>query len=209
MSDSQSCKEKVQSQLARCIVLASQSPRRRELLTEAGIQFQVMPPHPSAEPEGAQPETGESIPEFVERLALQKAMDVAERVRRPAIVIGCDTVAEVDDLVLGKPLDVNDARRILNLLNGRRHRVWSGLALVDSTNLKSWTGVSESQLDLHFPSQSSLELYLQSGQWQGKSGAFGYQDDHPWLKLVSGTVDNVVGLPLGLLRQLFERAGIA
>lgn len=191
----------------RRIILASQSPRRRELLVEAGISFEVIVPHPSAEPEGAQPAVGESTSEFVERLALQKAVEVAKRVSFPAFVIGCDTVAEVDNLILGKPVDLMDARRILKLLNGRCHSVWSGLAVVDSTNMQSWIGHAESQLDLHFPDEQVLEQYLESGQWQGKSGAFGFQDSHPWLSLKSGTKENVVGLPLDLLARLLHKAG--
>jgi septum formation protein len=186
------------------IVLASQSPRRRQLLAEAGIAFEAVSPHPSAEPEGAAPEPGETTAEFVQRLAFQKAMDVADRLPYPALVIGCDTVAEVDGIVLGKPADQGDARRILNLLNGRRHNVLSGLALVHSGNMVSRTGCAISQLDLHFPSDRELEEYLRSGEWQGKSGAFGYQDHHPWLTLVAGSADNVVGLPMELLDQMIR-----
>jgi septum formation protein len=186
-------------------VLASQSPRRRQLLAEAGISFETVSPHPSAEPEGAAPEAGETTAEFVQRLAHQKAWDVAGRLPYPALVIGCDTVAEIDGIILGKPADQSEARRILSLLNGRRHNVWSGLALVHSGTLESRRDFAVSTLDLHFPNDGEMEAYLRSGEWQGKSGAFGYQDNHPWLSLVSGSADNVVGLPLELLDKMISR----
>jgi len=174
-------------------------------MAEAGIPFDVVLPDSMAEPMGAVPLPGESTAEFVQRLAQQKAMDVARRLAYPALVIGCDTVAELDGIVLGKPVDEPDARRILTLLNGRRHSVWSGLALVYSVTMQCWTDFAVSQLDLHFPNDDDLDRYMQSGEWQGKSGAFGYQDNHPWLALVSGTADNVVGLPMGLLKGMLSR----
>lgn len=186
----------------RRLVLASQSPRRRELLNSLQIPFEVRIPDANAEPDDAQPEVGESIPEFVRRLAIQKASNVAGGLPYPALVIGCDTVADVDGLLLGKPKDRQDAARMLNLLSGRRHSVWSGLCVIDSATHRLSAGIAESQLEMLTLSPSELNDYLDSLDWQGKSGAFGYQDGHPWLKIVSGTAENVVGLPLDLLRSM-------
>jgi septum formation protein len=192
--------------LNRRLVLASQSPRRRELLGSLGVEFEVCLPDPTAEPDEAKPEDGESIPEFVQRLATQKASSVAEyKLPYPALVIGCDTVADVDGELLGKPRDRHDAARMLKLLSGRLHSVWSGLCVVDSTTGRLEVGVAESQLEMTPLSNSELNAYLDSMDWQGKSGAFGYQDGHPWLKIVSGTAENVVGLPLDLLQELIDR----
>ncbi len=188
------------------LILASQSSRRRQLLADQGVQFEVMPPAPSAEPAGELPRGGESTAMFVQRLASQKAADVAGRLPYPALVIGCDTVAEVDGVILGKPIDETDARRILLLLSGRRHNVISGLTLIHSTSNLMWSGYAESQLDMLSLSLDDLQRYIRSGDWKGKSGAFGYQDGHPWLKLVSGTAENVVGLPLDLLDSLLHQA---
>src|SRR5438105_830251 len=107
------------------LVLASSSPRRRQLLIEAGYEFSVLPPHESAE-SGAN--SSEAPTELVTRLAFQKARDVAQRVDR-GLIIGCDTVAECQGQILGKPESREDARRMLALLRGQEHRVYSGLCL--------------------------------------------------------------------------------
>lgn len=190
------------------IVLASQSPRRRELLTNAGLQFSVITPLPSAEPDGATPVAGESTAQFVTRLAQQKATCVASRVPYPALVIGCDTVAELNGEILGKPSDLADAERMLRSLSGHRHSVWSGLCLVDTASQSILCDHAESQLDMKRLSQQELTAYLDSGDWQGKSGAFGYQDGHVWLRLVAGTAENVVGLPMDVLEKLLAKQWI-
>lgn len=186
------------------LVLASQSPRRRELLRSAGFEFDVILPDPSAEPDGDMPEPGEPISAYVRRLAEQKALSVSKSLSDPAIVIGCDTVADVAGQLLGKPRDIEDAARMLKLLSGRKHSVWSGLCLVDSQSGQIATDTAESVLEMSPLSPRQLDEYLTSGAWQGKSGAFGYQDGHPWLKILSGTSDNVVGLPIDLLRSMLR-----
>jgi septum formation protein len=188
------------------IILASQSPRRRELLARTGIPFRAIAPDASAEPEGEQPRTDESTADFVRRLAFQKAANVAQQLTDPAVVIGCDTVADVDGKILGKPSDRADAQRMLRLLSGRRHSVWSGLCLVNSATKQYWWGDAESVLEMKVLSHQELQLYLDSEQWREKSGAFGYQDGHQWLTLISGSVDNVVGLPVDLLQSLLQQA---
>lgn len=186
----------------RRLVLASQSPRRRQLLSSLGLAFEIRVPDPTAEPDDAHPDAGESIPEFVVRMALQKAANVAGMIPYPALVIGCDTVADVDGQLLGKPKDRQDAARMLRLLSGRKHSVWSGLCLIDTVTARRSMGIAESQLEMLSLSQIELNTYLDSLDWQGKSGAFGYQDGHPWLRIISGTAENVVGLPLDLLQDL-------
>ena len=107
------------------LILASQSPRRRQLLTEAGYEFEIIEPSPEAECGVC---SGESPAEMVARLARQKAADVAPQVD-DGVVIGCDTVAECMGRILGKPADPEHAREMLHLLRGRVHRVLSGLCL--------------------------------------------------------------------------------
>lgn len=187
------------------LILASQSPRRRELLANLGLPFSVILPDPSAEPDGEQPQDGETVVDLVQRLAMQKAQSVACRISYPAIVIGCDTVAEVDGIVLGKPKDRSDAQRMLELLSGRTHSVWSGLCLTTCPSSRCYLGNAESQLEMKPLDAAEMNLYLQSDLWKEKSGAFGYQDGHPWLKITSGFADNVVGLPIDLLQQLLQQ----
>ncbi len=181
------------------IILASQSPRRHELLSTAGYQFETILPSETAECGIC---SRESTPELVARLAYQKAKDVATRVDGEAIVVACDTVADIMGRVLGKPEDRRHAEEMLRLLSGRRHSVFSGLCVHRVPNGQPVVRVEKSELEMASLSDEQIGQYLDSEAWMGKSGAFGYQDDHPWLKLVSGTADNVVGLPLGLLQEM-------
>lgn len=186
------------------LILASRSPRRRELLGEAGYRFEVVPASDSAECGIC---TRETPPELVARLARQKAADVAPNIKR-GIVIGCDTVAECTGRVLGKPTDVAHAREMLRLLRGREHRVYSGLCLWRRPDDQTLVRVDTTVLYMEPIGDEELELYLESGLWEGKAGAFGYQDRHGWLHIRSGSESNVVGLPMELLqRMLAEMPG--
>jgi septum formation protein len=182
------------------LLLASQSPRRRELLTKAGYEFKVFPPSDDAEDDHR---AGETPLELVARLARQKAEDV---VRRRSdffgIVIGCDTVVECNGRIFGKPEDAADARRILSSLSGREHRVLSGLCLWPTPDGKpiTKTAVTTLQMDLLTPAQ--LDAYMTGGEWAGKAGAFGYQDGLDWVHITHGSESNVVGLPLELLSEM-------
>lgn len=180
-------------------ILASQSPRRRELLTAAGYDFEVIAPSEGAE--SGEPD-GDPTSVYVARLAVQKAADVAARVSEPACIVACDTVAECNGTVLGKPADRADAERMLRMLSGRQHSVWSGLCLWDTRTQEFIVESVCSVLTMSELSDGMIVQYLDSGAWEGKSGAFGYQDNHPWLQLVSGTASNVVGLPIERLQEL-------
>jgi septum formation protein len=180
------------------IFLASQSPRRRELLREAGYHFDVVPPSDSAECGVC---SGHSPAELVALLARRKAADVAQGVDR-GIVIGCDTVAECAGQVLGKPRDEDDARRMLTLLRGREHRVLSGLCVWQRPADRVQTEVAVTRLKMDEISDGELDQYLGGRQWEGKAGAFGYQDRLGWIHIVEGGASNVVGLPMELLAEM-------
>lgn len=182
------------------LILASASPRRRELLTEAGYAFEVLIPSQAAEDE---PWSHETPPELVARLARQKASDVAVHVNS-GIVIGCDTVAECGGQILGKPRDRRHAREMLHLLRGQAHHVYSGLCLWRRPDDRVLTKVATTKLKMESILDAEIDSYLNSGLWEGKSGAFGYQDRHGWLRIIAGSESNVVGLPLELLRSLLE-----
>ena len=180
------------------LILASSSPRRRELLAEAGYAFAVVPPDPAAECGLC---SRESPPELVSRLARQKAADVARRI--PAgIVIGCDTVAECGGQILGKPDSREHARQMLTLLAGREHRVYSGLCLWRRPDDAVRQEVATTTLVMDRLTTQQLDEYLASGAWEGKAGAFGFQDGLDWVHIVQGSESNVVGLPMELLGQL-------
>ena len=180
------------------LILASSSPRRRELLTQAEYDFTVVPPHESAECGVCSRETP---PELVARLAFQKAGDVARRTEC-GIVIGCDTVAECCGQILGKPKNREHARQMLELLRGRDHHVYSGLCLWRRPDDTHAVEVEVTRLVMDPISDEQLAAYLATGEWEGKAGAFGYQDGLDWVHIIEGSESNVVGLPMELLALL-------
>jgi septum formation protein len=183
------------------LILASSSPRRRELLHKEGYLFEVIPPNEAAECGIC---SRESPPEMVARLAYQKAADVAQRIDR-GLVLGCDTVAECAGQILGKPADEAVAREMLQLLSGREHHVYSGVCLWRVPDGKQLVEVDLTTLVMRVLSPCEIEDYLASGLWEGKAGAFGLQDRLGWLQIVEGSESNVVGLPLERLADMLRR----
>jgi septum formation protein len=183
------------------LILASSSPRRRQLLADAGYTFDIIPPHESAECGVC---ANESPPELVARLALQKAADVACRVQA-GLVIGCDTVAECRGQILGKPRDREHARQMLDLLKSREHHVYSGLCLWRRPDNDQQVAVETTRLVMDPISDAELTDYLATDAWEGKAGAFGYQDGLDWVHIIEGSESNVVGLPMELFAQLLGR----
>jgi septum formation protein len=182
------------------LILASRSPRRRELLAAAGYAFEVQPPSEAAECGVC---SGESPPQLVARLAYQKAVDVAGRIGR-GLVLGCDTVAECQGQILGKPADQEHARAMLETLRGREHRVYSGLCLWQVPDGQPVVRVAATTLRMDDLTPQQLDRYLAGGQWEGKAGAFGYQDGLDWVHVVEGSQSNVVGLPMELLAEMVQ-----
>ncbi len=180
------------------LILASRSPRRRELLAAAGYAFEVVTPSDAAECGVC---SGQSPAQLVARLARQKAADVAQRIDR-GLVIGCDTVAECRGLILGKPNDRDHARTMLETLSGREHRVFSGLCLWPVPGGEPVVRVAMTTLCMDKLTPEQLDAYLAGGQWEGKAGAFGYQDGLDWVHIVEGGASNVVGLPMELLAEM-------
>jgi septum formation protein len=180
------------------LILASSSPRRQQLLAEAGYPFTVMPPHDSAECGICSRETP---PEMVARLAYQKAADVALRTDS-GLVVACDTVAECCGHILGKPKNREHAREMLQLLSSREHRVYSGLCLWLRPGSEHHVQVDVTRLVMDPLTPDQLEGYLETEAWEGKAGAFGYQDGLDWVHVVEGSESNVVGLPMELLARM-------
>lgn len=177
------------------LILASQSPRRRQLLAQAGFEFIVDAPDDDVE-RHIQLNGGTLSPEQLV-LASSSAKAAAIAVRHTeGIVLAADTVAECDGEILGKPTDRTDAKRMLTLMSGKRHCVLTGVCLHNCQTGQRWQHVEKTVLEMsQFPA-SDLEEYLDSGQWRGKAGAFGYQDGLEWVRIVSGLESNVVGLPV-------------
>jgi septum formation protein len=183
------------------LILASSSPRRRQLLAEWGYEFTVVPPHETAEL--VNEVADETTPQLVARLAWQKARDVALRVES-GLVIGCDTVAECRGQILGKPASRDHARQMLELLRGSEHRVYSGLCLWRRPDDMHQVEVDTTTLVMDSLSDAAVASYLDTGEWEGKAGAFGYQDGLDWVHITQGSESNVVGLPMELLGQMLE-----
>lgn len=181
------------------LILASASPRRRQLLLEAGYTLEVEPSD-IAEPD---PAPDVSPAEYAAHLAWRKARAVARR-RQWGLILGADTVGVVNGQILTKPLDRNDAERMIRLQEGRDTVVITGLCLYRAER-DEWKGAVE-ESTVRFRRLSDLErtAYLESNRWVGKSGAYGVQDGDPFVSVVRGSFSNVVGLPLERLKRLLE-----
>jgi len=182
------------------LILASRSPRRRELLAKAGYQFEVIPASETAECGVC---AGEPPQQLVARYALQKAKDVAQRLAS-GVVLGCDTIACCHGQILGKPRDSDDARRMLMLMRGNIHSVFSGIYLWHRPSDQGVGDVVETKLKMDVLADEVIDEYVESGQWEGKAGGFGYQDRLGWIHIVEGSESNVVGLPLERLQSLLS-----
>ena len=186
------------------LILASASPRRRQLLVEAGFIFETRLPDENAEDERRENE----LPvEYVRRLAFQKTKNVADKVEQ-GVILGGDTIVLCGENILEKPIDRDDARKMLRQLRGQVHSVLSGLCLIQKkigSEITIHQGTEVTRLIMQPISDDVLEMYLDTGLWQGKAGAFGYQDGNDWITILEGSESNVVGLPLELFRMMYHR----
>jgi septum formation protein len=187
------------------LILASASPRRRELLTQAGYQFEV---RESSVPETRRP--AEDAIRFATRLAREKAEAVFARrpSSEPCMVLGADTVVVCDGEVMGKPADAADAARMLRLLSGRTHHVVTGVAVVWGSDAAAVEVAAElTHVTMQTLSAEEVARYIASGEPMDKAGAYAIQGYAArWIPRVSGCYFNVVGLPLALVTNLLEGA---
>jgi septum formation protein len=187
--------------MSNSIVLASGSPRRRELLELVGVRFEV---RPAVDEES--PEPGEEPAAFAVRAARAKAALVAEQHPR-APVLGADTVVEADGRLLGKPVSTNEARAMLQLLSGRRHQVHTAVALVADGRLTSLVDTADvvfRTLDRH-----AIDWYVATTEPMDKAGAYAVQGAGGLLvESVSGSPQTVIGLPLHRLPELFRQCDL-
>jgi nucleoside triphosphate pyrophosphatase len=190
------------------LVLASASPRRQELLRNAGIPFVVQAAHiPEV------PRDGESPRTFAERMAREKAQTVFHQ-RRTDFVLGADTIVIVDGEILGKPRDVADAARMLQLLSGRSHEVITGVCLAgpqpktgnrdqttDFEDIRSET----TRVVMNVLNDDDIRSYVESGEPMDKAGAYAIQGGASrWISRIEGDYFNVVGLPISLVYRMLR-----
>lgn len=178
------------------LVLASKSPRRIKLLSELGFDFEVIPSHIDENI------SEELLPnEYVMKLSYDKAQFVAQSLDYDAWVIGADTTVVLDGKYLNKPNDKEDAFRILRQLSGRTHKVFTGIAIVESQSNKSITTYQETDVTFRELHDDEIWAYIESGSPMDKAGAYGIQDDFGavFVSNIVGCYYNIVGLPVELL----------
>lgn len=184
-------------------ILASSSPRRRDILRRLGLSFETRPP---VVDEAPRPD--EAPAALAERLARAKAEAVSAQLAG-AVVIGCDTVVAVDDRVLGKPASAAEARAMLTALSGRTHRVISGLCLIDATGGRSISGAECTEVAMRPWSDGEIEEYIASGECFGKAGAYAIQESADrFVVALRGSYDNVVGFPTDLFEEQCRALGL-
>lgn len=180
------------------LILASASPRRSELLRNAGIPFAVDPADIHEEPLA-----GEAPIDYAQRLARDKAKTVLAR-HADAVVLGADTVVVVDEHLLEKPANANDAARMLRLLSGRSHQVITGVCLV-AANFER-TEAEVTQVAFVRMSEDEIAEYVASGEPMDKAGAYGIQGmASRWAERIEGDYFNVVGLPVARVYRMLKK----
>jgi septum formation protein len=174
------------------LILASQSPRRKILLQQIGLKFKIIPSNTA---ELIQPT--QTPQENAQRIALEKATEVAQRLRK-GLVIGADTIVVLDRHILGKPRSKEDAKRMLRMLSGREHSVFTGFALIDVKTKKQMSSVEETRVRFRKLDDEEITSYVNSGSPMDKAGAYGIQDDYGavFVEKIQGCFYNVVGFPL-------------
>lgn len=191
------------------IILASASPRRSELLKQAGLSFAVIPS------KAKETITGTHPAEVVEELSSQKAWEVADRILRGGedvtdfdVVIGADTVVAVDHQILGKPVDHDDAANMIGMLQGRVHQVYTGVTLIvkgAKGNIRTRTFHERTDVDVCPMTDDEIEDYISTPEPYDKAGAYGIQGSFGiYISGIHGCYYNVVGLPISRLVHELE-----
>lgn len=183
------------------IILASWSPRRKELLAGVIDKFDIM-----ADDSEEKIESGMAPEDVVMYLAMQKAANVAEKTAEDALVIGADTVVSIDGTIFGKPSDEEDAKRMLKILSGRENVVCTGLAVVDTSNGKAVCDYEKTGVVFRELSERETDAYIKTGEPMDKAGAYGVQGlGALFVQEIHGDYFNVVGLPLCKLSRMLEK----
>lgn len=191
------------------LVLASGSPRRRQLLAELGVAFDVRPADVDESPR-----PGESAEDLVRRLAVDKGeAGLAAAPERPVVVLAADTLVAVEGEVLGKPTDEADAARMLRTLSGTRHQVLTGVAVAtaDASGTAATLAVEVATTHVHMApwTDEEIDAYVASGEPMDKAGSYAIQEiGDRKVTRIEGSFDNVVGLPLALTRRMLAEAGV-
>lgn len=185
------------------LILASASPRRQSLLREAGYDFAIHPANIDEEnyPADLSPE------QLAEHLALAKAEAIAAH-HPHDVTLGSDTVVALGNTLLGKPVDAAHATRMLATLSGTTHRVITGVAVLHPAKNFRRSLIVTSTVHMRTLSTDDIDRYVSGGQWEGKAGGYGIQDNDPFVTNMAGSHTNIVGLPMEATGELLASAGI-
>ena len=183
-------------------ILASASPRRKQLLTEAGYKFIVIKPDID---ESAFPVKGIEACKYAERLALAKANNIA-KYHPNCLVIAADTIVDFEGEIIGKPADQSQAEQITKKLFGRPHKVITGIAIV---RLRDGIEIKQSDTTIVYPKKlttKQIAEHIESGTWRDKAGAYAIQENgDEFIERIEGSLTNVMGLPMELLERLLSK----
>jgi septum formation protein len=184
------------------IILASGSPRRRDLLQKAKVPFTVI--HPNIN-EDIYTET--SAKEVVQEIAVKKVQAIVNIFKQesPRWIVGADTMIEISGKCVGKPDSIEEAEQILRLLQGRIHRVHTGIALLAEKDKSIVTRMCTTEVKFRRMSDAEIHFYLESGEWSGAAGAYRIQEQGSFfIEWIKGSYSNVVGLPLETFYTLLK-----
>lgn len=186
------------------IILGSKSPRRKKLLEQIGLEFEVIPSDFDEDTicYDNNPE------EYVKLLALKKAESVASKVNGNAIVIGADTIVVLENEILNKPIDEYDAYEILKKLSGKTHLVYTGIAIINNFKNKKVIDFKKTEVSFRNLGDDEIWEYIKTGSPMDKAGAYGIQDDYGavFVNHIVGCYYNIVGLPLEKFYSMLKEA---
>ena len=183
------------------IILGSSSPRRADILKKLKLDFEIIPssyvePHDQTDFSYA----------YVEDLAYNKALNIAKSINYPATIIGADTIVVIDNKILGKPKDKQDAFNMLNLLSGKTHFVVTSIAVIDSKTMTSEIKSTTTYVTFEKLTQEQINYYIDTYKPFDKAGSYGIQEmPKGYIKKVEGCLDNVIGLPTETLLELLNK----
>lgn len=186
------------------IILASQSPRRKWLLEQIGLEFEIIPSNFDEDIENKK-----FSKQLIESLAYEKAKEVAERNEEKALIIAADTVVIMGNQILGKPTDEKDAENMLKKLSNKTHKVITAIAIIDKYEDKTLINSKISKVKFKKLSEREILDYIKTGEPMDKAGSYGIQAyGSLFVEKVEGCYNNIVGLPLNLLSEMLKSFGI-
>lgn len=185
------------------LILASASPRRKELLERIGVTFDIIPA------KGEEVITKEQPDEVVMELSKQKAQEIAGTAEADVLVLGADTVVAYEGKILGKPKDETDAFKMLSMLSGKEHEVYTGVALIDNRDGSVENFFERTKVTMYPISEKEIRDYIAGGEPMDKAGAYAIQGiGAKFIQKIEGDYSNVVGLPVGRIYQEIKRKSI-